>query len=87
MPQDFFIQGMAQLELFDEYSSGMTAISLIDVLDRINTPGRAKQWLAGQGVNQVWPMKRELLSPAYTTRLSDLLRARVEYISLCDRGA
>ncbi|QGU17542.1 DUF4113 domain-containing protein [Leclercia sp. 119287] len=31
---------------------------------------------AGQGIEQQWQMKREMLSPRYTTRFSDLLRVR-----------
>ncbi|MEG9300800.1 DUF4113 domain-containing protein [Klebsiella pneumoniae] len=31
---------------------------------------------AGQGIQQQWQMKREMLSPRYTTRYGDLLRVR-----------
>ncbi|HGE6484147.1 TPA: DUF4113 domain-containing protein, partial [Klebsiella variicola] len=31
-----------------------------------------KVWFAGQGIEKSWAMKREMLSPAYTTRYSDL---------------
>ncbi|VEI68085.1 DNA polymerase V subunit UmuC [Serratia quinivorans] len=83
MLQDFFSQGVAQLGLFDEYQPRQNSEQLMGVLDRINNSGRAKLWFAGQGACracqacQEWSMKRELLSPAYTTRLSDLPRARV----------
>ncbi|CAI1694951.1 DNA polymerase V subunit UmuC [Serratia liquefaciens] len=77
MLQDFFSQGVAQLGLFDEYQPRHNSEQLMGVLDRINNSGRAKLWFAGQGADQAWSMKRELLSPAYTTRLSDLPRARV----------
>ncbi|ENZ7710704.1 DUF4113 domain-containing protein, partial [Klebsiella aerogenes] len=30
----------------------------------------------GQGIQQPWQMKREMLSPRYTTRYSDLLEVR-----------
>lgn len=77
MLQDFFSQGVAQLGLFDEHQPRHNSEKLMGVLDHINNSGRAKLWFAGQGAQQVWSMKRELLSPAYTTRLSDLPRARV----------
>ncbi|MBH2810184.1 Y-family DNA polymerase [Serratia liquefaciens] len=77
MLQDFFSQGVAQLGLFDEHQPRHNSEKLMGVLDYINNSGRAKLWFAGQGAQQVWSMKRELLSPAYTTRLSDLPRARV----------
>lgn len=75
--QDFFSQGVAQLGLFDEYPPRPNSGPLMSVLDQINQSGGAKVWFAGQGAQQVWAMKRELLSPAYTTRLADLPRARV----------
>ncbi|WP_025120136.1 MULTISPECIES: translesion error-prone DNA polymerase V subunit UmuC [unclassified Serratia (in: enterobacteria)] len=77
MLQDFFSQGIAQLDMFDEYQPRNGSDKLMQVMDSINNSGRAKLWFAGQGTQQVWSMKRELLSPAYTTRLSDLPRARV----------
>ncbi|MFC0225907.1 translesion error-prone DNA polymerase V subunit UmuC [Serratia aquatilis] len=77
MLQDFFSQGVAQFELFDEYRPQPNSEQLMKVLDTINKSGGAKIWFAGQGADQAWAMKRELLSPAYTTRLSDLPHARV----------
>ncbi|CAI1681219.1 translesion error-prone DNA polymerase V subunit UmuC [Serratia fonticola] len=72
MLQDFFSQGVAQLGLFDEYQPRLNSEPLMRVIDQINNSGRVKLWFAGQGVQQVWSMKRKLLSPAYTTRVSDL---------------
>ncbi|VXD06437.1 DNA polymerase V, subunit C [Enterobacterales bacterium 8AC] len=77
MLQDFFSHGVAQLGLFDEYQPQPNSERLMAVIDRINQSGRAKIWFAGQGTEQVWTMKREMLSPAYTTRISDLPLARV----------
>ncbi|HFI3614986.1 TPA: DUF4113 domain-containing protein, partial [Escherichia coli] len=34
--------------------------------------GRGTLYFAGQGIQQQWQMKREMLSPRYTTRFSDL---------------
>jgi DNA polymerase V len=77
MLQDFSSQGVAQLELFSEYPPRPDSEKLMQVMDHINHSGRAKLWFAGQGTQQVWSMKRALLSPAYTTRISDLPCARV----------
>ncbi|WP_156294371.1 translesion error-prone DNA polymerase V subunit UmuC [Serratia oryzae] len=77
MLQDFFSHGVAQLGLFDECQPQPNSERLMAVIDRINQSGRAKIWFAGQGTEQVWTMKREMLSPAYTTRISDLPLARV----------
>ncbi|CAI0842852.1 DNA polymerase V subunit UmuC [Serratia quinivorans] len=77
MLQDFYSQGVAQLNLFDEYQPRQNSGQLMAVLDHINKSGRAKVWFAGQGNQQAWSMKRELLSPAYTTRISDLPIARI----------
>ncbi|EGT0451770.1 DUF4113 domain-containing protein [Serratia nematodiphila] len=77
MLQDFYSQGIAQLNLFDEYQPRQNSGQLMAVLDHINKSGRAKVWFAGQGTQQIWSMKRELLSPAYTTRIRDLPIARI----------
>ncbi|EBG3494794.1 DUF4113 domain-containing protein [Salmonella enterica subsp. enterica] len=37
-------------------------------------------YFAGQGMPQQWAMKREMLSPRYTTRYEDLLRPDVQDI-------
>ena len=77
MLQDFYSQGVAQLNLFDEYQPRPNSERLMAALDQINQSGRAGVWFAGQGNQQTWSMKREFLSPAYTTRVSDLPHARV----------
>jgi len=41
-------------------------------LDRLNQEGRRRVWFAGQGSVKPWQMKRDMLSPAYTTRLVDI---------------
>ncbi|WP_447875150.1 translesion error-prone DNA polymerase V subunit UmuC [Serratia fonticola] len=77
MLQDFFSKGVSQLNLFDEFQPRPNSEQLMGVIDTINKSGRAKVWFAGQGNQQAWSMKRELLSPAYTTRIADLPHARV----------
>ncbi|MCZ4057924.1 translesion error-prone DNA polymerase V subunit UmuC [Pantoea sp. LMR881] len=69
---DFFSQGVAQLNLFDDFQPQANSAALMGVIDKINTSGKGKVWFAGQGIQKTWGMKREMLSPAYTTRFSDL---------------
>lgn len=68
---DFFSRGEAQLNLFDEYQPKPNSEALMQVLDELNQSGRGKVWFAGQGIEKSWAMKREMLSPAYTTRYAD----------------
>lgn len=69
---DFFSQGVAQLNLFDPYAPKANSEALMNVMDKLNQQGKNRLWFAGQGVAQAWGMKREYLSPAWTTRLSDV---------------
>ena len=72
---DFFSQGVAQLNLFDDNAPRRGSEKLMEVLDHLNAKeGRGALYFAGQGIQQKWQMKREMLSPRYTTRFSDLLR-------------
>ncbi len=48
------------------------------VLDGINQSGLGNVWFAGQGVNTAWKMKREMLSPAWTTCWDDIPVARIQ---------
>lgn len=74
---DFFSQGVAQLNLFDDNAPRAGSEKLMEVLDHLNAKdGRGTLYFAGQGVQQQWQMKREMLSPRYTTRYSDLLLVR-----------
>ena len=69
---DFYQQGVAQLDMFDTRSPYANSAGLMDAIDRINHSGKGKIWFAGQGITPGWSMKRERLSPAYTTRAEDL---------------
>ncbi|WP_336715210.1 translesion error-prone DNA polymerase V subunit UmuC [Pantoea ananatis] len=69
---DFFSQGVSQLNLFDEYRPQPNSEALMRVVDGLNQSGKASLFFAGQGIEKSWAMKREMLSPAYTTRFSDL---------------
>ena len=71
---DFFSQGVAQLNLFDENAPRAGSDKLMEVLDHLNAKdGKGTLYFAGQGIQQQWQMKREMLSPRYTTRFQDLL--------------
>lgn len=72
MLSDFFSQGVAQLNLFDDHPPRSNSAALMKVIDDLNGSGRGTVWFAGQGAQKAWSMKREMLSPAYTTRYSDL---------------
>lgn len=77
MLSDFYSQGVAQLNLFDENAPRHNSQPLMDILDRLNMKeGRGTLYFAGQGIRQQWQMKRDMLSPRYTTRYADLLRVR-----------
>lgn len=72
---DFFSQGVAQLNLFDENAPRVGSERLMEVLDHLNAKdGKGTLYFAGQGRQQ--QMKREHLSPRYTTRFSDVLVVR-----------
>lgn len=74
---NFFSHGVAQLNLFDENAPRAESDKLMEVLDHLNAKdGNGTLYFAGQGVQQQWQMKREMLSPRYTTRYSNLLRVR-----------
>lgn len=76
MLADFFSNGVAQLNLFDDSSPQKNSAALMEAIDQLNNSGKGKIWFAGQGIEKTWAMKREMLSPAYTTRYSDLPVAR-----------
>ncbi|HDS2223637.1 TPA: DUF4113 domain-containing protein, partial [Enterobacter ludwigii] len=68
---------VAQLNLFDESAPRAGSERLMEVLDHLNAKeGKGTLYFAGQGVQQQWQMKREMLSPRYTTRFTDLLKVR-----------
>ncbi|QET25281.1 Y-family DNA polymerase [Klebsiella variicola] len=70
---DFYSQGVAQLNLFDDNAPRQNSERLMEVLDHLNAKdGRGTLYFAGQGIQTAWQMKREMLSPRYTTRFSDL---------------
>ena len=76
MLSDFYDPGMFQPGLFDDISTRSNSQQLMSVLDTINQSGAGKVFFAGQGTKKDWSMKREHLSPAYTTRRDQLPRVK-----------
>lgn len=70
---DFYQSGMTQFDMFSEQQPRANADALMAALDGINRSGKGKIWFAGQGErDSSWQMKREMLSPRYTTRLKEI---------------
>lgn len=76
MLDNFTPHSVSQLNLFDEDRPRPNSAQLMKVLDGINQSGLGNVWFAGQGVEPEWKMKREMLSPAYTTNWGQLPVAR-----------
>jgi len=75
MLMDLHPTGQTQGVLFGTASPGRP--ELMQVIDRANARwGRGTLKLAAEGVIKPWQMKRERMSPAYTTRWEDLPRVR-----------
>jgi len=69
---DFFAPGVYQLGLFDNAQARPKSKELMQLLDKINHSGLGKIGFAGQGITPTWGMKREQLSPRYTTQWAQL---------------
>lgn len=67
MLNDFTPIGISQLSLFDDVQPHANSEALMRAVDGINHSGLGKVWFAGRGIAPEWQMKREMLSPAYTT--------------------
>lgn len=75
MLDDFNSEAATQGDLFAQPSVQRNP-ALMKVIDEINRSGKGRVFLAGQGIRQDWAMQRRFLSPAYTTRWSDLPTVR-----------
>lgn len=62
--------------MFSQQLPRANADALMTALDQINRSGLGKVWFAGQGMDSPWQMKREMLSPRYTTSLKEILTVR-----------
>lgn len=72
---DLYDLAKEQGELFCSVESSPRSEKLMQVLDKINQ-GVGHVYFASQGTGPVWLMKREHLSPAYTTSWQDLPKVR-----------
>lgn len=72
MLNDFTPDGILQLNLFDDTQPRSNGNQLMKVVDGITHSGLGRVQFAGRGITPEWQMKREMLSPAYTTRWSEL---------------
>ena len=72
MLADFYEHGTYQHDLFRGSSERKQSKELMGVLDQINNSGLGNVFFASQGTSPKWAMKREHLSPAYTTRWDEL---------------
>jgi DNA polymerase V len=69
---DFCAKDKVQLDLFAAPSTQTSDDGLMLVIDKINQGQHGKIWFGGQRSKEDWFMKRANVSPAYTTRWSDL---------------
>lgn len=74
---DFSGSGIAQLNLFDEQPPRPHSQELMRIVEGINHSGLGQVWFASRGIAPQWKMKREMLSPAYTTRWKERPLARI----------
>ena len=75
MLMDLHPAGQTQGVLFETASQARPA--LMQVVDQANAKwGRGTLKLAAEGISKPWQMKRERMSPAYTTRWDDLPKVR-----------
>ncbi|MES2589282.1 MAG: Y-family DNA polymerase [Bacteroidota bacterium] len=73
---DIIPENEVQLTMFE--NSNPRHISLMEAVDKMNSKfGQQKVRLAVQDQKRVWKMRQELLSPQYTTRLSDIITIKV----------
>jgi DNA polymerase V len=72
MLADFYDPGTFQATLWDTPSAFRNSTELMQAIDKINKSGKGHICFAGQQRSNGWKMKQEKLSPAYTTRWSDI---------------
>ncbi|MFW5808169.1 MAG: DUF4113 domain-containing protein, partial [Spirochaetota bacterium] len=67
-----------QLDLFEDPLESARQHKVMKVMDEINSRyGSGAVTLAAEGMQKKWAMRREHLSPCYTTRWSDIPRVRL----------
>jgi DNA polymerase V len=67
-----------QLNLFDNLNNRNKYKKISTIFDKINNSmGKDKIRIAVQGFDRKWQMKQEQLSPAYTTRIEEILTIKI----------
>ncbi|HIC6100114.1 TPA: DUF4113 domain-containing protein, partial [Salmonella enterica subsp. enterica serovar Nagoya] len=67
----------ARRNFFDDNAPRAGSEKPMEVLDHLNAKkGRGKLYFAGEGIQQQWAMKRNMLLSRYTTRYEDLLQVK-----------
>ncbi|HCD3955540.1 TPA: translesion error-prone DNA polymerase V subunit UmuC [Enterobacter hormaechei] len=61
-----------QLDLFAPAAVRPGSEKLMATIDKINREGRSRVFFAGEGIDPEYAMRREMLSPAYTTQWKDI---------------
>ncbi|HCT9037949.1 TPA: translesion error-prone DNA polymerase V subunit UmuC [Providencia rettgeri] len=69
---DFTDSAVTQLDMFSTQKPFRNSDELMKTLDAINKSGQGKVWFASKGGDSGYKMKREMLSPAYTTNFDEL---------------
>jgi len=64
---DFHEPNTVQLDLFESPPLRRHSKALMSTLDQVNHSGLGTLFFAGEGIQKPWRMKRERLSPRYTT--------------------
>ena len=75
MLSELTAQGILQADLFSSTENRQSE-QLMNLLDTVNAGKHGKIWFASQGQKSPWTMKRDHLSPAYTTDWDSLPTAR-----------
>ena len=74
---DFYQLDVVQPDLFSAIDIEATQSKLMQVMDELNRQKPGSLAFASQGIARSWEMKRQKLSPCYTTRVADLLRVKL----------
>lgn len=69
---DFVNSNITQFDMFSTQKPFKNSDELMKTLDTINNSGLGKVWFATRGGDNGYQMKREMLSPAYTTNFNEL---------------
>lgn len=77
MLSDFTDSDVTQFDMFSTQKPFKNGDELMKTLDTINNSGLGKVWFAAKGSDSGYQMKREMLSPAYTTNFNELPVAKI----------